>query len=110
MTLKYFVLLPLLLILIPGSIHGLREGPLVTLVGFQRPKGCGGTILTDRHFLTTVTCTFIIMNNKKRVEHPSLVKGAYFIENKPWNKRTVSKTSVLKIYTAIDNHNLNLKL
>ena len=105
MTLKYFVLLPLLLILIPGSIHGLREGPLVTLVGFQRPKGCGGTILTDRHFLTTVTCTFIIMNNKKRVEHPSLVKGAYFIEN----KQTVSKFSVLKIYNT-DNNNLNLKL
>ena len=106
MTLKYFVLLQLHLILIPGSLHELREGPLVTLVGFQRPKGCGGTILTDRHFLTTVTCTYTNYNPyQNRVEHPSLVKGAYFIENKP----TVSKTCVLKIYNT-DNHKLNLKL
>ena len=106
MTLKYFVLLQLLLILIPGSLHELREGPLVTLVGFQRPKGCGGTILTDRHFLTTVTCTYTNYNPyQNRVEHPSLVKGAYFIDN----KRTVSKTCVLKIYNN-SNHKLNLKL
>ena len=93
MTLKYFVLLQLLMILIPGSIHELREGPLVTLVGFQmRPKGCGGTILTDRHFLTTVTCTYTNYNrNQNIVEHPSLVKGAYFIEN----KQTVSKKKLL---------------
>ena len=105
MTLKYFVILQLLLILIPGSILEIREGPLVTLVGFQKPKGCGGTILTDKHFLTTVTCTYTNYNTyQNRVEHPSLVKGAYFIEN----KQTVSKTSVLKIQNN-DNPKLNLK-
>ena len=91
MTLKYFVLLQLLLIFIPGSIHELRKGPVVTLVGFQRPKGCGGTILTDKHFLTTVTCAHSNYNAyQNRVEHPSLVKGAYFVEN----KQIVSKTSL----------------
>ena len=104
MTLKYFVLLQLLLIFIPGSIHELRKGPVVTLVGFQRPKGCGGTILTDRHFLTTVTCTYTNYNPyQNRVEHPSLVKGAYFIEG----KQTVSKNSILKLYNNTDNHKLN---
>ncbi len=104
MTLKYFLILQLLLILIPGSIHEPRDGPLVTLVGFQRPIGCGGTILTDRHFLTTATCTYTTYTNSyhNKVEHPSLVKGAYFIEDKP----TVSQISTLTFYKT-DKFQLN---
>ena len=91
MTLKFFVLLQLLLIHIPVLLGDLGEGSYVTLVGFQSPKMCGGVILTNRHFLTTVGCTYTNYNPNKK---PSLVSGAYVSENIIYNSGNYVKEIV----------------